>query len=58
MFLQKSNPKNQKATQERKPEIYNLMRSYVVHECQRSRMYTNHRDLEREVDNRLAKLLS
>jgi hypothetical protein len=58
MFLQKSNSENQKITQERKPAIYNLMRSYVVHECQKSRMYNNPKDLEREVSNRLAKLLS
>ena len=58
MFFQKSNSEDQNETLEEKPAIYNLMRSYVVYECQRSQIYTNHRDLEKEVNNRLTKLLS
>jgi len=58
MFFQKSDSKNQEETNEDRPDIQNLMRSYVLYECMQSRTYTNHKDLEKEVDNRLAVLLS
>lgn len=58
MFFQKSDSENQKVTLEEGLDIQNLMRSYVVFECKQSRTYTSHKDLEKEVDNRLAVLLS
>lgn len=58
MFFQKSDSKNPKVTLEKRLDIHKLMRSYVVYECKQSRTYKNHKDLEREVDNRLAVLLS
>jgi hypothetical protein len=60
MRSQKSNPKDQDPTpaQERRPAIYNLMRNFVEYECAKSHRYTNTKDLEKEVQNRLALLLS
>lgn len=38
--------------------MHDLMRRFIVHECKRSQLYKNHKDLEKEVDTRLAVLLS
>jgi hypothetical protein len=58
MFFQKSDSKNQEVTLEDRLDIQNLMRSYVLYECMQSRTYTDHKDLEKEVDSRLSVLLS
>jgi len=59
MSSQKIDSHNQKkVTLERRLDMHNLMRSYIVHECKRLQIYKNHKDLEKEVDNRLAVLLS
>jgi hypothetical protein len=58
MFFQKSDLKVQNATLERRIKMHILMRSYVENDCKRSQTYINYIDLEKEIDDRLAKLFS
>jgi len=47
-----------KAAIKRKPPVYNLMRNYIEREYNQSNLHTSRKDLEKEIDTRLAKLFS
>lgn len=58
MFQRKNEMMAQPITNEGKSGIYLLVQSYIEYDCKRSRMYTRQSDVDREVQNRLAKIFS
>lgn len=58
MFLENNDVVVEPETSKGKSALYMLMRSYIEYECKRSRTFTQQRDLDKEVQNRLVKMFS
>ncbi len=57
MFLEKKgDSKTQNVGYGGEGSVYMLMRNYIEHECKLSQTFTRERDLNREVQSRLAKI--